>query len=58
MAISAPLLTVGTVMPGMIDDLALAVVGITFAALSKPEFIGGPIPSAPSEEPSVTATTA
>ena len=37
MAMAAPLLTLGTVMPGTIDDLTLAVVGITFAALSKPE---------------------
>lgn len=46
MAIAAPLLTLGTVMPGTIDDLTLAVVGITLAALSKPEFIGEPEPTA------------
>jgi hypothetical protein len=46
MAITAPVLTLGSVMPGTIDDLTLAVAGITFAALSKPEFIGEPEPSA------------
>ena len=52
MAMAAPLLTLGAVMPGTIDDLTLAVVGITFAALSKPEFLGEPASSPVPEQSS------
>lgn len=47
MLMAAPLLLAGHVMPGVVDDLTLAVVGITFAALSKPNFVGEP--SAPQD---------
>ena len=39
MLTAAPWLIAGRVMPGAIDDLTLAVIGITFAALSRPEFL-------------------
>lgn len=45
MVMTAPLMAHGNILPGTIDELTLAVIGITFAALSKPEFIGGPIAS-------------
>jgi hypothetical protein len=58
MVMTAPLLTLGQIMPGTIDDLTLAVVGITLAALSKPEFIGAPISSAVPEAPSAAMQAA
>jgi hypothetical protein len=55
MAMAAPLLALGQVMPGTIDDLTLAVMGITFAALSKPDFVGKP-KAPPTQEISLPMT--
>jgi hypothetical protein len=50
MLTAAPGLIVLRMMPGTIDDLTVVVVGITFAALSKPEFL--------SEQPATQPETA
>jgi hypothetical protein len=39
MLAAAPWLVAARIGPGAIDDLTLAVIGITFAALSRPEFL-------------------
>ena len=48
MLMAAPLLVAGHVMPGVVDDLTLAVIGITLAGLSQPDLAAEPsAPEAP-----------
>jgi hypothetical protein len=42
MALAAPLLTAGYVMPGIVDDLTLAILGIVLAAIGNPDFAREP----------------